>query len=1838
MSSHGAVGPTSSGFEVEKPDSRHLEQQLYQYLSEEDADFMANYPLEKQKRAISKVDWRLIPMLLFLYLITYLDKTNIGNAQIEGLLDSLHMDGTQFNIAVSVFFVPYILAEVPSNMILNKFTKPSTFIGILVLGWGIIMTLTGIVKDFGGLIAVRLLLGLFEAGFFPGAILLISKWYLPNESQSRIALLYSSAASGGAFSGLLAYAIAKLNGVGGLEGWRWIFILEGLLTVVMGVACFFLLVDSPALSFRWLELDEIRFLELRQAARQTQHPNGYRKKHFDLGALIQVIKDWKIYLLVLGSWSNAVPNYALKFTLPAIITSMGFTSSNAQLLTIPPYAAGAISAYAVSTAVIVGFIILFVKAADIKNNIALCYFAVVLVCAGLYPIFSGVNAWNIANSAPAAKRAVSIGYLVAAGNIGGLVGSYIYVAKERPRYPTGYRTSLGFTAAGLVAMLALEAALKAANKRNAKLTEAEVRQKYSDEQLEKIGDCSPLFRRKRRISAISTPDGRNREIEGGRKANKASRACDLCKFTKLRCSGTIPCDRCVLRRRKCVYDAVYLRGRPPTPPPASRRPSVTAEETPMVSPERPRPEKRRDEPPVTGPDELILASTRAVTHSTEFDGAEVEGQYLDHTGLTFLHRAYRRLAMQQRRSMDPHVIPGTEPMQQLTWAGDKPLRPGTPELSKSLPPSFSVDSVRTIAQTYFETCVVTYRMFHKSTVLGWLDVVSAHPGSEGQTQAQTEAHRIFPLSLAIGNAKASILLTLMAITTLRTEKTKNRFDDAWDEEQVLPQTDHYFKLALTLTESENSPVTLESAQARLIQVLYLLQTARMNRAWYQLGAAYQVIAALGLHRKQNSWGQESANSHINTHISNVTPTLVSPNDYIALQCQLRTFWVAYSMDVYMSVVLGRPRYFHDDDINQAFPVSINDEDMAPHGPLHEFRDPDIASVGKESDRSTYSAGTIDLFNYSQARVESNMDSMIAHVKLSRIIGTISRTVYSLKSLSRRERLEAARRCGQSLRTWQAGLPPHLNSIHPSSLIPSLRRQAIALQLAYCHAVIHMNRPFLLGTGGITDEHAESTEGSQEECRQAVDESIAECIAAAHTALQTVESIASDASVVNALWWMPYVSFCALAVVYVWKIEQNARHKATRHAGSNDHRNDGFQKPRDSGHDFQNILALAERCHLLLSQDFRPGTGSSASFPSQMADSPSRRYSIILEELRLEARELSARNMPLSLQPTIPLRTPSPTIAAATIMSRHQQNTTAAQSPVQGQGDTSNTSGEATFNYAGDTYSENAADTATLGLLPMSFQEWQTSDWLGLDASAFGLYLDSNTAFAPLSRHKQLGHMSTYVRHTHPRAAYSVIATQWRAIRTPGLYVRFLHRQAAASRDIHSSVQHETSDTRLAVKDNIAASGFPTTCASRILAGTSIPFAATIVSQLHRHGLRVVEKAGMDEFGMGTHSTTSAFEVLHNAHPLEAYSAGGNTGGSVRMPAAYTKTVGFKPSYGMLSRWGVIPYANSLDTVGLLARNVQPIREAIVGLGLYREHDPRDPTSLPDTVRSRCTAQREGYSSPETPASVLKGLTFGLPLEYNIEELDPRIRQGWLFAIDTIKILGGRVVPVSLPSTRNALSAYYVIAPAEAASNLAKYDGIRYGYRDTNGSSDAQDGVLYARTRGSGFGNEVKRRILLGSYTLSSEAIDNYFIQAQKVRQLVRKDFDRIFKLENPLLDEQHFALSEMDESVGIETKLGPAQVDFLVCPTAPTTPPLLEQVRNQTPLDSYMNDVFTVPASLAGLPAISIPMDLPVDPTSEEENLLHFGGLQLIGQYWDDARLLSVAEELDDHRVVTRSS
>ncbi|KAK7214671.1 hypothetical protein V2G26_002674 [Clonostachys chloroleuca] len=189
-------------------------------LSEEDRAFVENFSEDAKKKALRKIDIRLIPMLAFLYLISFLDRANIGNAKIEGLMEDLKLDGTKYNIALSIFFVPYILLEVPSNTLLLKFKRPSTYLAILVTTWGVVITLTGIVQNFAGLVVCRLLLGVFEAGFFPGAVYLISRWYLPHESQVRIALFYTASALAGAFSGLLAFGISKLNGLGKLEGWR----------------------------------------------------------------------------------------------------------------------------------------------------------------------------------------------------------------------------------------------------------------------------------------------------------------------------------------------------------------------------------------------------------------------------------------------------------------------------------------------------------------------------------------------------------------------------------------------------------------------------------------------------------------------------------------------------------------------------------------------------------------------------------------------------------------------------------------------------------------------------------------------------------------------------------------------------------------------------------------------------------------------------------------------------------------------------------------------------------------------------------------------------------------------------------------------------------------------------------------------------------------------------------------------------------------------------------------------------------------------------------------------------------------------------------------------------------------------------------------------------------------------------------------------------------------------------------------------------------------------------------------------------------------------------------
>lgn len=299
---------------------------------------------------------------------------------------------------------------------------------------------------------------LFRAGFFPGAVFLISQWYPPHLTQVRVAIFYGAAAISGAVSGLLAAAIANMDGLGGYEAWRWIFIVEGLMTVVLGLCCFVILSDSPSLSGRWLTEHEIHFLNRMNEkhrgvlSRPANEPGLQKKSKWPI--LRSVLTDWQIYLQSLVFMSSAVPNYALKFTMPQIIFNMSFSSTQAQLLTAPPYICGAVSAVASAVLadrltwrlpfiagpqvfLVAAYSTLFWLSGDTKGNVAVCYFCVHLSTVGTYPIVPGANAWTLNNLAGPARGAVGIAFSIAMGSVGGIIGSLVFQEREKPRYPRG---------------------------------------------------------------------------------------------------------------------------------------------------------------------------------------------------------------------------------------------------------------------------------------------------------------------------------------------------------------------------------------------------------------------------------------------------------------------------------------------------------------------------------------------------------------------------------------------------------------------------------------------------------------------------------------------------------------------------------------------------------------------------------------------------------------------------------------------------------------------------------------------------------------------------------------------------------------------------------------------------------------------------------------------------------------------------------------------------------------------------------------------------------------------------------------------------------------------------------------------------------------------------------------------------------------------------------------------------------------------------------------------------------------------------------------------------------
>jgi len=397
---------------------------------------------------------------------------------------------------------------------------------------------------------------------------------------------------------------------------------------------------------------------------------------------------------------------------------------------------------------------------------------------------------------------------------------------------------------------------------------------------------------------------------------------------------------------------------------------------------------------------------------------------------------------------------------------------------------------------------------------------------------------------------------------------------------------------------------------------------------------------------------------------------------------------------------------------------------------------------------------------------------------------------------------------------------------------------------------------------------------------------------------------------------------------------------------------------------------------------------------------------------------------------------------------------------------------------------------------------------------------------------------------------------------------------------------------VALKDNLSTAGVPTTCGSRILESYVPPYDAHVVERLREADALLFGKTNMDEFAMGSSTENSAFGPSCNPYALDRTAGGSSggsaaavaaglaplalgsdTGGSIRQPAAYCGIVGMKPTYGMVSRYGLAAFASSLDQIGPFARNVADAR---LLLSVIAGHDPRDATS---SVRDIAAQAENGLGS-------LRGLKVGLPLEYFSEGIAPEVRAAVGAAQAVLQRLGAEVVEISLPLTKYGIAVYYIVAPSEASSNLARYDGMRYGERS------AETDNVFASTRGEYFGTEVKRRILLGTFSLSSGYYDAYYGRAQKVRAAIRQEIETAFQ-----------------------------DIDILLTPTTPTVAfPLGEKVDD--PLAMYMNDILTVSANLAGTPAISL-------PCGRAGNGMPIG-LQLMAPRFGEEKLLRVARAYEN--------
>lgn len=463
-----------------------------------------------EKKLLRKIDLKIIPLFTVLYLLSFLDRGNIGNAKIEGLAEDLNLHGNQYNMCLTIFFIFYASMEVPCNVILRH-VKPKIFIPLTMVLWLVVMTLMGTVQNYHQLLATRSLLGIFEAALFPGISYILSMYYKKSEVLVREAIFFSAASMAGAFSGLLAAAISQMDGVGGYEGWRWIFILEGLLTFVFsGVAFFwFPLYPSECTFLSPREREYVTFRVTHSSNRKSEkaavlgEDNTNDRKYF-----WAVFKDWQSWCMLMVYYGVCVPLYGISLFTPTIIKTLGYTSTHAQLMSVPIYIVAAICSIVQAvisdrvglrspfllfnyTCMAIGFIICL--AVDPSKHPGAVLAGIYICALGIYPAFPLVVIWFSNNLSGSYKRAVGMAFQIGIGNFSGAFASNFYRSKDSPRFRLGHALELGFIIMGMIFMVIAITGYKMSNRKKQRDLNLGKYDGVDPAELIKMGDKSPYF-------------------------------------------------------------------------------------------------------------------------------------------------------------------------------------------------------------------------------------------------------------------------------------------------------------------------------------------------------------------------------------------------------------------------------------------------------------------------------------------------------------------------------------------------------------------------------------------------------------------------------------------------------------------------------------------------------------------------------------------------------------------------------------------------------------------------------------------------------------------------------------------------------------------------------------------------------------------------------------------------------------------------------------------------------------------------------------------------------------------------------------------------------------------------------------------------------------------------------------------------------------------------------------------------------------------------------------------------------------------------------------------------